>query len=489
MLKQSSAQLGVNLAQIMLEHRKSLTPTPSTLLQELCFNSYNPMKLTELNVKDIDSNVIRDYIVSGSEGSNYESSNGTKSYNGSAHDSYMDNYVSDLTNLVSNHLQYARSVVYPKVQHLAESVQTVVSNSPVKSAEDFFSVSFYKLPDLFRTSFMEEEVYNYTPSTASISSINFGDSFNDFDFLPYVSTGDSETDTAISTLVSSIGVEKTLSYVRNTSADTEYTLSHVELLNYAVINFLFYRALTVKQDMAKGLGVIQLVTKATSNRNYYAKLLKTTVNQHDMFLRQGTILTNDTDVNFSYLSDKQYKITVYEESFQKAAEQGATIDHLFGFIANTTSPYLTVDMIKSDGDMYLRTWNTIRGLYVAHVGSNRDSVVRMAFRMGLPSALEYDCSEEETAFYTANQGFKEKTIELCNSYINNLPPKALDNIPEVALHLIAEIGFRHSNAFQLIDGMLTMMAEDSKLTMQDAALFTQVRYLTDFMLEQADITS
>ena len=494
MLRTNSVKLAVNLSLALHQHNKSLTPAPNTLLQQLCSSSYTPINPKALpGLQDLAQDQLcselTEAILASSTGQ-YEVVSGQNQYYASSHDTLMDNYIRDLTAIVTSHLQYARSVVYPKVMMLTELVTSSVNSRPVKNAEDFFNITFFKPDPIFQSSLMEDEVLGFDASSGkSAHTINFGDCFNDFNLASYVSTGDDDIDSMIVNWVSGCGSEKLMGYIRNTTSDIEYSLSQTQMLDYALANFLFYRALSIKQDMAQNLGVIQLVTKASDNRDYFARALRLQLEQYKTMVRQGVVLARDTMAGgFSYHSNTQYNVVIYDEVFEVAAQEGCTLEQIFGYLSANSSTNLTVTTLKEQGAEFANTWKTIRGLYVTHALSSRDSAIRMALKLNLDKALELDLSEQEQAFYEANTGFRQKSMELSSHFIDSL---AIDDdcIPDACLKIVAGICHRHSNAYTLLQGMLEIVKKDPKTTMPEAALFTLARYLTDFMIEQSTVTS
>lgn len=487
MLKVQSVRLGVNLAQALYENNKSITPVPNTLLQELSFSSYKPLGAKGMSRDNALEELVY-YIRDSAEGYNTTGPNGsTQQYQGSHHDTYMDNYIRDMSALCANHIQYARSVVYSRVEALNDAVVSAVSNTPAKNAEDFFKVNFYQIADVFRSSLIEEEVMGFDAATGKFAQIiNFGEAFNEFDYLSYVATGDSTMDAMIASWAGAVGIDRVTGYVRNHTDSLEYTLSETQLLDYHLANYLFYRALSIKQDLATNLGLVQLVSKSADNRDYHARQLRGNIDQYDLLIRQGYILGRDTQTGFSYMGNAQYNVIIYDESFQKACQQGATLEHIFGFIAKNNSASLTVDQLLKEGPKCADTWNSVRTLYGMYVQSNLSSTIRMAFKLSLPNVLDANLSEDETIYYESHPGFKQMSIDLSNQYLDSLADNEL-NIPKVSLKIIAAICYRHSNAYELLNGMIGMVEADAKVTMQDAALYAQVHYLTDFMLEQGVI--
>lgn len=484
MLNKNSCQLATNLSLMLYEQKKDLTPVAGTLMQELSVSSFFPLYPEDTNLENL-PNAIHNACLG-----SVDKVGGKNSYNNSKHDAIMDNYIDTISTLVTNHVQFARAVVYPKVQYLAEQVNLALKSYEIQQPEDFFEVSMYILPEVFQTNLVDTEVVNFDTAGVANHVMNFGDSVKgDFNLQEYVNIGDSQEDALISKWIASVGMDKLNSYLFSPSTYILAALPLHELIDYSFINFLFYRSLTFRQDLSAGLSVIQLTTRSSDNRDYYARELKAALNTYHLQIKQGVILSANSDVSFSYLSNKRFSITIYEESFTKAVQQGATLEQVFGYISRYANVSLTADMLKEQGALYSSGWNTVRGLYMTHITSHRDVALKMALKLKTTEAIYHNLSEEDSEFFKSNNGFEQKTAEMINAYVGNLDTTALDRTNDIFIDLIAAIAYRHTSAARIIREMVYHLEQDATMEPVQAALASTVKYLTDFLIEEITVTS
>ena len=481
MIDRNAAQVGTNLAISLLDKKLELTPIHGSLLSELARSvmtavTYKPATLTE----------IENVVINASTGTTGYNRFDQKTYNPSSHDTLTDNYVVDLSNLVASHISFARSVVYKKMIMFTETVNKFLSGMKVRQAEDFFTVKFYRLHDVFKTQFLADElsielVHRYSPEV-----INFGEALNDeYDLVGALMTGESDLDELVKNWFAAEGKEKLFSYVKNNLP--EYSLSLEERLNYYLINFLFYRNLVIKQDLTNGMSLLQLISKATVCRDYHLDQLRVALNLYASKVRGGDILTPESDVKFSHLSEREFSITLFAESFDKAAEQGATIEAVFGYIAKYGKTDLSISSLVANKEEYEKAWHNARGLYASYLMKSKE-FIRIELKRALAEVLDIDVTEDEKAFELSNKGYREKTIELANAKIDSLTVTELENIEKMAFDLIACIAYRYTRASSIIGDMLEIQSVNPNIDMKEAAQAAAVNYITDFLMEQCTVT-
>lgn len=484
MLSNNACQLGINLAHMLYEQNKDLTPVAGTLMQELSSSSFSPIPRQANNWGTTELSA---HMTAASCGVYSPSkSNGTE-YHGGKHDALMDNYIDTLTTLVTNHVQYARAVVYPKVQYLAQHVEEALKNYEVQQPEDFFEVHVYRLPEVLQTELIEKEALSFTPGSAVVHVMNFGQEVpSSFDLVNYVITGDKAEDTLIASWMNEVGVDYLKGFLFDAKTTLDAGAAPHDQINSSLINFLFYRSLAIKQDMGTGMSVIQLVTRASDNRDYHAQALRSAVEMYRIQMKHGAILAPNSNVAFSYIGSSRFAITVYEETFSKAVHEGATIEQVFGYISQNANTGLTVDVLKSEGARYAQAWNNVRGLYMSHITSHRDLAFKMALKMKVSEAIYHDATDELTTFFQENRGFEEETAKMVTKYVDDLDTLSLDSAQDIYIDLIAGIAFRHSSAARIIREMVAITKQDESVDPAHAALYSTVKYVTDFLIEEVN---
>lgn len=481
MIDQNSALVGTNLAIGLLARNIDLTPVNGSLLSEL-----SQAVMGAVRVKPENMSMIEFSVVNSAGGSNISNRLGQKSYVASAHDILMDNYVPELSALVASHISFARSVVYKKMGLFTEAVNAFLSNLKVRQAEDFFNVSFFRLHDVFKTQFLDNEMSISTVRRESPEVINFGDALNEeFDLLTYLMVGDAETDELVKSWFAAEGKDKLLSYIKTSLP--EYSMSLDQRLSYYLINYLFYRNLGIKQDLAAGLSTLQLVSRSTVNRDYNLEQLRLTLMVYNTKIKTGDIITPESNVKFSHLSDRTFDITLFSESYDKAIEQGGSIDAIFGYIAKYGKTDLNISALVAQKEELERAWSNTRALYASYLMKNKE-FIRIELKRVLIEVLEQDETDDEKEFQQNNKGYREETQTLINAYLDDLSVSELENINTIAFVTIAKIAYRYTKAHSIIGDMLEIQAVNPKIDIKEAAHAAATNYITDFLVEQLIVT-
>ena len=481
MIDKQSAMVGSNLAVALLDKNIDLTPIHGSLVSEL---SQAVSKALYPPVEDIAN--IEYTILNASNGNHTQNRLGQKTFEPSAHDVLMDNYVPELSALITSHISFARSVVYKKMALFTESIDKYNGSLKVRQAEDFFRVNFYKLHDVFRTQFLESELSIGGVTRGSPEVINFGDALHsDYDLLSSLMIGESDMDEFVKSWFGQEGKDKLFGYIKNDIQ--EFNLSLQERLNYHLINFLFYRNLVLKQDLQNGMSLLQLVSKATVSRDYHVNQLRLALKLFDSKIKAGDILTPESDVKFTHLSEREFDITLFSDNFDKAAEQGGTIDAVYGYIAKFGKTDLSVSQLVAQKDDLESAWRNVRSLYGSYLLKNKD-YIRIEIKRVFLEIMNGDQTEDEKIFEEANKGFKEESVKLANAYVDSLSTKELDDSIKIAYELFAKIVYRYTAAWKIIGDMLELQSVNPEIEMQEAAQAAAVNYTVDFLMGQCVIS-
>ena len=483
MLSNSSVVIGTNLAEICVDRNLRLVPKQLTLLNELNAAINNNL-FTTVNSRDF----IEPAIVMASSGVENEQ-RGIKSYIQSTHDTIMDGYIDDLSKLVTNYISFARNVVNKEVNTVKESLEAALANYKYKEPEDFFNVTYFKLHDVYNSYIVQNEIGGYKDSSGKFVFESMGlnkITEESFDLAKYILTGDEEQDALIQGWFSNLGKEKATGFI--TENIPEYSLSTDALLDYSMINYLFYRNLVEKNDLDLGLTAIQLRTKATSNRDYFGNKLGVALELYRKDIRIGKMLSSSSDTSFSYFNANPLNITVYEENFAKLAEGGANIEVLFGFIATSNTNDVTVDELLAAKENYAQKWANTRSLYMISLNNNRLNIFKQILREVFDANInKTELTEEEQGFLNEHPKFMDESKELGYAYIDQLHVSDIDDLDTIALELIGRIRYRFTNAYFILREMKENLAMSENMEPLEAALYATVKYITDYLVDQTDI--
>lgn len=490
MFNKNITELGVNLSEIITSKNIRLVPKKSTLMLELCNAVSNNLAVSyQPSTKQ---NIVYD-LTKNSSGTVTSTKTGTM-YSQSTHDSIMDNYIEDLSKLVNAHISFTRTVVNKEVLRLKEKVIENLNLYKYKEPEDLFNVTYYSFPDIFKSGIISSEISSYGQAKIAYPNQSLpltGLNNTDFDLLKYIMTGDDDEDKYIISWYESVGGSKLLGHVLgNVPA---YSLGTVALLDYLLINYLFYRNLKEKEEIIVGgislnfgLSVLNLRTTVAGTRDYFGASLFSAIATYHKDIRNGRLLTTDSNTSFTYLSDKVIDITIYEENFKKLSETGVGIDSIFGSIASEGKNSITVNEVIANSAEYLVKWKNIRSLYVIFSNNTRLDVFKQILSRSYDEAVKTSTDEESKQF-TTDTTYNATTIKLVNTYISDLQVSDIDELDTICLILVAKYRFRFSNAYYILREMSEILNMSDKIEPMEAALFATVKYITDFLLEQINV--
>lgn len=484
MLNSTSTVLGTNLALTLHDRQKDITPVAGSLLHEMSAAVQNALTLAPF-----DTNMVPMIIEQASVG---VEGNVQRPYVPSSHDSLMDNYIKDISTHLSQHVVFARTVVHKAMKTFEENLQNAIGSYKPRQPEDFFAVKFVKIPEFVNTDLYEKEVQPLETTRVEHLAFNLSTEINatDFDLAAYLVTGDEDLDKIIQSWVADRSKETLIGYLFTPFSDL-YKLPLVSMIDYCFVNFLLYRNLNIKKDHTFGLSSVQLEYKTANNRDYFAVELLIAVKLFRSFIGNRYVITPDSRVSFSYMSNDTYPLTIFEENFEKFTQNGGSLETIFGFISSTYSgsDHLTYDIKDLDNTTYVNAWKRTRGLYSVYMEGNRTSIVRATIKQIFPTVFESVDSEDFKTFVTNTPQYKEETFKLVSDYLDNADPECLNNITDLALELVGRIMFRNTDAYKLLKEMYRLSAQDNDIDMTQAALLAALKYVTQFMLSQLTITS
>lgn len=489
MLSNSSVVVAGNLSEILTDRGLVLVPKTNTLVAQLSNAVSGGLLSTVAGMVDADRDMVAARLVAASTGPE-EVHRGQKIYQNSSHDTYMDNYVQDLSTLVSGYISFARSVVNKEVTRLKETLQDGLSNYKYKEPEEFFNVSYFKLNDVFSSYLVTSEVGSYQGSSSKFffEPMTLGKLRDEgFELGKYLLTGDAEQDQYIVQWLAGIGENRAKSYLLDSTA--VYAMTTDEMLDYALVGYLFYRNLTQKADLDLGYTATTLRSKASGNRDYFGNQLAVALELYRKDIRNGRLLSSNTQFAFSYFNDKPLQVKVYEENFRKLVEAGLNIEVVFGYIASASGGNdITVDELIQDGPSYLSKWGNTRSLYLLSVNSNRLNIFKQILTQTFEASLARDAENaDEKEFLAQHAGFVEETRKLGVAYIEQLHTSDIDDLDRIALELVAKIRYRFTNSYFILREMQEILEMDDDIEPSQAALYATIRYITDFLLEHVDV--
>ena len=487
MLTPASCEVAKNLAQILYQKQIALSAKPHSLVDEISKVVQNKIIIGENDVYKIDD--IPLLITRASEG-DYVIEKGERKYIESDHDALIDYYIQELSQLAKDHIQLARNTVKTQMKIFLEEFSHRVDNYAPKEAESFFDIKYFRPNSVITSDFIQDELAQYeyseekNPYNLEVHRLS---NLEDFSIKDYLKTGINDFDSLLENWLTSLGEEKAKSYI--TQPYDEFALNIAEGFDYTLINFLFYRQLTLKADLNVASSLVELRQRAASLRDYFASRLLILLSQYNNAIKAGYLFCNGTQFKFSYLSDKDFDIYIYEETFEKFAEEGGTIDIIFGYLASgEQNLYVTYKELLDKKEHYLLIWKNTKDLYLIHINNNQLDFFKLNLIQVFDHLFTNELTDIEKEYYGENIAKKEEVRKKAYEYIDSLELSDLECLETISLELIARIRFFFTSSYFLLNKMYNYLKLSPEMNPQEAALYASIHYLVEYLISQVNFS-
>lgn len=477
MLTRSSVLAAHDAAKRITQDNVNLRPKAGTLLDELQVST-----ATMLNTNTIDD------MTSALSYLTPEVYSAKTEYIASGHDTVMDAYVTDISQLIASHVSFIKGVVNPQVSAFKDDLIQTYNAVKISTPEEAFNVSYFKPHEIFFTEALNSELN--TGSISSAATFNSVDKLNitkvdpiEYPVNKYLLVGDEQYDGMILAWIKSIGEQLVTSYIYS-----DIDLSAIDIcmdMNYSLANYLFYRNLTERLDIDFGLTTLQLRNKAVVLRNEYLRRTKDSIELYKMFMRKGDLLLSSSDVRFREVKTDEYlNITIFQDSYDAFVEKGGSLEAILGYIATANSYDITVPTLLDQQANYLDRWNSVRTLFI--IRSNNAKLERFKTAINLTyDKTNATLADGEEEARKGQQLYTEAVNKALNAYLKTIQTSNIDDLDTVAITVIAGIRFYYTNAFSFLTDMNNIMKMSDKIPVDEAALFAVINYISEFMLGQA----
>jgi len=503
MILEERAKKAVDIANIVLAMNKSITVKPNTLLSEL--NA--PLSYLEVNsLQNASKENIKDTIANIITSKSMGVKNGDK-YNESHHDTMMDSYIKTITQLVKNHLNFAKSTVNKAIGEYIDSITNHVQHyNPDTAAEDLFSIRYLSIPEFFKTSMFSSILDNYPDTNninLSVNEVNYLSSYKPEQTtqLDYIRSALPDSDLeSFNEWVGKVGEEKLLSYIGNgTLFSSIYKLSNYDCLDFYAINILYAYIVNERLDLPFPGSLATVKEKTNLICLAFVPLFKFIYKNILSEINRGYVVANIEGL-FSVYNDNQLSIIIHEDVFDKL-EGDSKLETIFGCIASMTNvtdrSSLTVDNLKANRDYYINQWMSVRSIFAYRKQEKILSDYRLYAQQAFVNLLQ--SYKDEVTDVIIHSNFSNKNIEWHLASINQEASKFINNemhiedftnqvkLEEKAIKLIAGIMFRGTSAYQILMSMFNNMQTNPKITPQEAAMFAAIEYIIDYFRLQFDV--
>jgi len=417
--------------------------------------------------------------------SNFTSGNGE---NATLHDSALDDIVSNLSKVVTNHIAIARTVVKPHVLDFMSDYAEYCNRTKLIDPAGSFNIVQKELPSLFEDeSFIEQ--FKYYEGKMAVMPKTYVDMSNvRLDPETILKTGSARIDKMIDEIAQEMGpdfISGVLSsfITKNnvTSNDVGYSnLGQQNLYDAMYISLVLYlSAQKLHNNVPEGLDTsLEIYQNCMLEiRDFAGSMLNNLIKRAYFMLKSNTLILK---------SDSRNK-TVYVQGsvYRSFIEQGGAVEMILGICA-TDSGLAIMGSILDNRDVLIKGWNSYC-TFMSVTAENSKLENTKSYLTSVFNTAMNNLSDVEKEYSLKNPKYVETAVKLANDYIKELKLHDLDLVSELSLNLMANCRFFFTAGYQILSGIEQATKLNVNLDPREAALVSAVNYITDFLVDQTTI--
>lgn len=397
----------------------------------------------------------------------------------SLHDVTIDAYTDDLKKAVTSHIQFARNVVKPIVLDYAAKVKEFVENYKLDTIDNKFTININEIPEPLVDSVFVDSLSFYQEKLPLLPSASVKIlPFTTDDFLPYILTGDKTVDEEISKWVTRSGLDKLVSLTNDTyinGVKTDDIINVFKKVEIGLVLYLTGQALYNKADRApNGTTVNAFKNLVAEYRDYGGSLICKSMTMIDMF-RKASILVLDTNI-------KLHTIDVFGDIYRNWLNNGGSNELLFSLLIGN-KPYKTITNIQDNAAQLSQVWKSYKVFCDNRQFNQRLEIFKEAIKLKFREIME-ELSEEEMAYVNTHAEYHSKVNTFLTNIVDKLKLSHLDNIYDLALHVICQCRFYYTDAEFILSEIEEVGKQNPGIDVREAALIATINYLVDYLCDQ-----
>ncbi len=426
----------------------------------------------------------------------------------SMHSLRIRSMADNIAPFVTGHISFTRNTVIPLITETETSFNNFIGMVSVKSAESEFRITQGALPALLLDeSFMAMGLENFKDGSGNVNN--------------WINTQLNDTPVAIDELVSQITnlgndrlnklvqawLEKApyalikrvylTNFVKNadtldnmdkhgrpletpcsfsdeynynqynTAAGRPYDSLNVALATYLIANWL-------SNNPQKTSGDISL----SEYKNRMAESCISTGNAVNS-LAKRILMQIETNILVSEYNAYKKEIVVHGAVYKGWLENGGCPEALLGFLVTNNPIFNTVTLTEKQ-DQGLRAWES----YLTVHNTNSQKAISDSFvsfvRTHMYSTLQ-SLTDSEKSLGANEVVHRERVMKNVDEEIQHFSHRIMDDIPHLALHLVAKARFYFTSAYSILEEMINVEKQNPGIDPREAAGLAVISYIAEYL--------
>lgn len=398
----------------------------------------------------------------------------------SLHDVEMSDLVNAVSDAVTNHLSFARTVVAPTIEDLVQrtatsieqvmrsdmtNLEVVVWRLPAPMYDDALIDSFRRAKDISPDKILSGA---HLPADASITQIT-----------EWMKSGNTALDEAVSQYIQQMDENKLLDIYQQM-----FTMksNHIDVwtlfndpqsgLNFALIGFLIARKLWDNPPEGTETSLKQYEDEMVDIRNQCAVRLGYELDRVDRDERNGVLIRSYT----------RNSVEVNDAVYRKWLKDGGEHSILFGSVMSQR-PALTVDLINSSSAQFKQIWEAYCLLQKTTEANKKFTAAKEIVAVEFAAMVK---SAPETVLPIQDREFCKQRFDAA---LQVTKESEVQDLYSWAMRLICDSWFYKTDAFQILNGINRVKEHSPEVDVREAAAVAALEYIAYWISCQFTVDS
>jgi hypothetical protein len=395
------------------------------------------------------------------------------------HDLEMGDLVSVVSDAVSKHLSYARTVVAPTIDDLVQRIGTSIEQT-MRSDMNQLEIMVWRLPapmydDSLVDSFMRAK--DVSPEK-TLAGAHLSTDADEAQITEWMKSGNTSLDESVSQYVQSMEPGKLISvyqemFTTKSSHSDMWTLfNSADGLNMALVGFLISRKLWDSPPEGTETSLKVYEDEMVVIRNQCAVRLGYELDRVNRDEKHGVLIRSFT----------RNSVEVNDVVYRKWLSDGGEHSVIFGSVMNTM-PSLTVDEINKNADKYKQIWETYCMVQKTSVANKKFNTAKEIVAIEFSAMVR---SADEAVLPIQDREFCKQRFDAALAITKE---SEVTDLYSWALRLMCDSWFYKTDAFQILDGINRIKAHSPEADVKEAAAVATLEYIAYWISTQFKVAS
>lgn len=394
------------------------------------------------------------------------------------HDQEMTELVDTVSDAISKHLSYARTVVVPTIEDLVQRTSSSIEQV-MKSDQNQLEVSAWRLPEpMYNDSLIDsfKRAVDIHPDE-TLTGAHLPADATATQVIEWMKSGSGSLDESIDSYVTVIGESKLMEIFKQMfTTQSNYlgmwkTFNDLQSgLDYALVGFLIARKLWDNPPEGSETSLQLYEEEMVTIRDQCAVRLCYELDRADRDDKHGILIRSYT----------RNKVTVNDSVYRKWLKDGGDITVLFGNVLSMR-PVLSVNEINENTEAYKQSWDTYCVLQKTTEANKKFALAKNIVAIEFAAMVQ---TADATVLPIQDREFAMQRFE---DALQATKECEVHDLYSWAMRLLCDSWFYRTDAFQFLDNINRIKAHSPEVDVKEAAAVATLEYIANWIGSQFQV--